>query len=311
MARKAKQAGDDADRLIKQSSGDIADDLDDHGGGIDPSDDQDHNDDFTDDLDALDVQPQRSDDDNWEHKYEVLQGKYNAEIPRMNSMLSDAMGRIAALEAENKELKEGKPQEHKDSGSDIDYSEELEKIKEQYPSLYKGLLAAVKVEASRLVKEATKTTVDRVNEMETRSAQKDLESYLSALSQKIPRWKEINVHPAFLRWLTNKDRFTGKTKSELLTDAYNRMDAETTAAFFLDFMEEKGIRNQQARTDADDIAPSESGTIVKRRATNTISQDEINKFYRDRAMGRYRGTEEEAARFERRVFQAIREGKVR
>ena len=40
------------------------------------------------------------------------------------------------------------------------------------------------------------------------------------LSENIPNWNEINHHPIFHSWLAQPDRYTGKPKKDLLSDAF-------------------------------------------------------------------------------------------
>ena len=39
-------------------------------------------------------------EDDWEHKYKVLQGKYNAEVPRLQQANDALNGRVAEMEAQ-------------------------------------------------------------------------------------------------------------------------------------------------------------------------------------------------------------------
>jgi len=311
MARKAKTAGEEADALIlKAAKGNTED-------PVDPNDGLNLDDPAPDD-DLLNLDEEIPQDDSLQdnsgmaqlqHKFDVLQGKYNAETERMNTMLSTVMQQVTDLKAENERLKANPSAPDADTGED-----DLEKIKTEYPTLYKGLLAVARKEVKTSVQEATARSEEKVDGLLKKSAEKDRASYLEALTAEIPRWREINVHPTFIKWLEVKDRLSGRPKSELLLNAYNGMDVKTTAAFFLDFMQEKGIRNQGSKIASDeDIAPNDSGVNItgNRKGGFTITQPQIDKFYKDRAMGRFAGTPEEAAKFEARIFQAIREGKVK
>src|SRR5690606_8296171 len=53
-------------------------------------------------------QPQPLDED-WKHKYEVLQGKYSAEVPAMAEELRRTRGMLERLQAELEELRKAPP----------------------------------------------------------------------------------------------------------------------------------------------------------------------------------------------------------
>ena len=50
-------------------------------------------------------------EDSWEHRFKVLQGKYNAEVPRFAHENKDLKGRLQSLEDQLEEMKNVKPPE--------------------------------------------------------------------------------------------------------------------------------------------------------------------------------------------------------
>jgi hypothetical protein len=120
----------------------------------------------------------------------------------------------------------------------------------------------------------------------------------------------------FIKWLSERDRYSGQPKQKLLNNAFNGNDVSTTVTFFTDFMKEKGIRNSNPQVrDADEIAPSGSsagtGGRINKPGVGTITRATIDKFYSDRARGKFEGTDDEARKFESRIMQAVRDGKVK
>jgi len=236
------------------------------------------------------------------HKYDVLQGKYKAETDRLSAMLSQAMQRIGELESRSNNPTE--------SSTPPDSDTDLEDFKTNYPALFKGVYKLVQQEAGSMVKSAN----DKVERIQQESEQSKRQVYFDQLGKLVPGWEKLNSHPSFLKWLEAPDTFSGASKKHLLLTAFNRMDYNTTAKFFDAFIKEKGIRVREPQSsDTDDIAPDTSGVSVRNESRNTatITGAQIEKFYADRVQGRYQGTEQDAIKFEARIMQAVKEGKIR
>lgn len=66
------------------------------------------------------------------------------------------------------------------------------------------------------------------------------EQFYQYMDKHVPYWNEQNTDEAFLQWLSQKDPTYGFVRQEVLTDAFNRLDAEVVARFFLEFRKVKG-----------------------------------------------------------------------
>ncbi len=276
-------------------------------------------------LDGLDEEDENNqdvdiNDQDYKHKYEVLQGKYNTELGRANDMLSKTL-------TDNERLKLALGVSSTDS-SDEHFSDDLEPeittIKKEYPSLAKGIEALAK----RVVADSMKETINTVN-ANTELGRR--ETYVSKLDSVVPDWRTINDDPDFIKWLQTKEKYTGVTKHQLLMNAWNTFNTDATKAFFEDYKKEIGLEDnsdidndnedstfrdkpKNKKVKNEDIALDNSSDSIPKNATskkNIISQAEISKFYRDRAMGKFSGTEEEAAKLEAKILRAVQEGRVR
>lgn len=311
MGRKKKtpeEAGLDADKIIEENSKAVktddeppSDDMD--VSSLSEDEVKDDGDDF--DLSKLDKEVEDDvtevDNQDFKHQYQVLQGKYNSELKRLSDELSRSLAANQQLMAELSKRNQAGPLEG-------DADEDLKDLKERFPNVYRGVMALLRNEASNLVR-GTEAKVDNVA---NKVVAAERSRYFDAISKAIPRWESINKHPVFLKWLSQKDRYTGAQRGALLNYAYNNMDAETTIKFFSDFMNEKGIRNKAAReSDDENVAPNTSGgNPPPRREGGTITRSEIKNFYNDKAKGKYSGSQDDAEKFERRIMTAIKEGKV-
>ncbi len=263
------------------------------------------------DLSSLDEEapePEPEDPDKLAHKLAVLQGKYNAETERLTAMLSQTMSELSALKTRSGSRNED---EIIASRTPANIDADLEKLKVEYPSLYKGMLAAAKSEAKKEV-EGTSQKMDAMIQQTVRDKRSN---YYQELSTSLPMWQQINNHPAFFKWIDEPDGISGTPRRAFLADTFDRMDARGTLRFFNAFIKEKGIRVKgSSESSSEDIAPDTSGVSVNRKIgsqTGGITRAQIEKFYQDRAQNRFTGTEEDARKYEAKIMQAVKEGKVR
>jgi len=291
MAKQAVAAGEEADRIINEGFTD----RDEEGGEFD--------DDLSGDGDRGDT---------FEQKYNVLQGKYNAELGRLNEMVSNLLEEKAQLE-----VKGGREQANVGSGDEYfgnEGEDEINALKEQYPSLFKGLTSLAKKIATESASKKTEDVEKTVNALIQKTERSEIKGYYEDLNDSVPDWEKINKDPKFVAWLQGKDRYTSASKHDLLKNAFASKNVEATKAFFEDFAEEQGIDIKKKR--AREIAPEDEGGSIDTGTRGSsgggyITRDEISKFYQDRTKGTYTGTEEDAIKQEARILKAVREKKVR
>jgi hypothetical protein len=250
--------------------------------------------------------------DDFKHKYEVLRGKYNTEMGRMNTMLSTALTEkeqlLARMTASPTPASPFTDDVNIAAGdSDIDF------LKAQYPDAYPGIEALVAKRTAEIVKPVAENLANTA----ATAAKLEGDKYFEALDGRVKDWKAINDDPEFIAWLGAKDRYTGATKHQLLRDAFYKRDPERSISFFEDYLKEKGSAPPPPPPPAQqfvdtDAYPNNSGNPAPSTVEKGIVyRSDIDRFYKDRATGRFSGTAEDAAKIESRFFRAIKEGKVR
>jgi hypothetical protein len=236
----------------------------------------------------------------------------------MNKMLSDTMLEKERLKAQFGSAPSTAPANpFSDSMEEADQT--IEFLKAQYPDAYPGIEALIAKKAAEVLRPVT----DNVNRA---AAEIKGERYMRELDSKMPNWRAVNDAPEFAAWLKTPDRYTGATRYELLDDAYKKGDASRTLAFFEDFVSVHQPQQPQSpppqpsppqpsppRQYADtDTYPSNAGSPApSTQEKGIVNRSDIDRFYKDRASGRFIGTEEDVAKIESRFFRAIKEGKVR
>lgn len=246
-------------------------------------------------------------EDDYKHKYDVLQGKYTTELQRSNEFIAKTIQEKEQLTMELAKLKGGPANPYRDDVTTTP-EEDLEYFQKEYPNIFKGTQVYLERELAKI-----KGTLDQATNI---ASKVNHEKYLDTLAEKVENWEVINKDPKFVEWLKQPAKYIGVPKHQLLLDSFNRKDAATTAQFFHDYLEETGgtsssqpAGNRGAKAE---FSPNTSGNPAPSQAgKGVITRESISQFYRDRASGKFVGSEEEAAKIESRFLRAVREGKVR
>lgn len=261
-------------------------------------------------------------DEGWEHRYNSMKGRFD----RAQQQITTQAERISALErmlasmqaqpqqAQSSEMKMERlitPEEEADYGPDF-LNVVGKKAKEE-------LLPIVKKYEDEIT--SLKNQLAGVGNYVAQDAQTRM---TSTLDRDIPNWRDQNVNPEFLDWLALPDPYSGDIRHNMLKAAWERHDGPRVAAFFKGFLaEEAAYRPASSETPAKPAgkvsletfaAPGRAKTAAASSAPAEkplITSAQISKFYADVANGRYNGRDEEKARFEKQIFEAQREGRIR
>lgn len=149
------------------------------------------------------------------------------------------------------------------------------------------------------------------------------------LGREIPDWNQINNSPEFVRWLGMPDPLSGQIRHNMLIEAFNGQQTNRVIEFFRRYMADQapsGLQSQGSQPgltinggsapQVDLMALAAPGRAKPGQTQVTpekpiINRSDISTFYREKAMGRYAGRDEEVSRFEQEIFAASREGRIR
>ena len=209
-------------------------------------------------------------EENWKQKYEVLQGKYNAEVPQLHMRLAALTNTVKELQsklqaapretpAPLKEKEKGKePPPKKEEPPE---SEVVKTFKEEYPDIYEAV--AKMIEASKgpestpkggeppKGREAPKVEAPSKGgdspKAETPAPSPETDPRLTFnfyLNRDVPDWQQVNVDPEFIRFLQTPDpNFPGMTKLQSIQAAYDACDSTTVIGHFKDFKESRAKKS--------------------------------------------------------------------
>ena len=239
--------------------------------------------------------PEQEKQTDWEHKYSVLQGKYNAEVPRLNQQmheLRNEVGQIDSLKAQIAELQK-KPEV---KAPEFDVSS----FREDFGDTGADALEAMNQRMDRLAQENAELR-QSVGQTQQSTQQSSEQMFYSALDSKVNDWKEVNTDPRFIEWLNQPDGFSGKTRQELMNEGAATMDVDRVSTFFTEWKKTGTKPNKSAspRTQNTNSTPAQG------RSWNSA---EIEAVYRDIAHGKY--PEDEAKQIELDIHKAQMEGRI-
>lgn len=247
--------------------------------------------------DGSQSQPPQGDD--WEHRFKVLQGKYNSEVPRFAQENKELKSRLENLEEELQVLKT-KPAEP------LVKPEEIEEYGPGLVDLARRIaqeeLRGKEAEINKL-----KRQLEQVSEVTTKTVSNDFFRSLDAIS---PEWRTINEDPAFLRWLDEVDELTGETRQNLLGKAEAARDAVRVGKFFNSYKKTSSTwAANSAQSLEQQLVPPTNKAPQTPPSKKVWTRGEISEFYA--RMRRGEVSDQDAVAIEADITAASIEGRIR
>jgi hypothetical protein len=261
----------------------------------------------------------KADFDRLKHRFDVLQGKYNSEIPR-------AASRVKELERENDELlvkvetaAHAQPAPKSEAHKKYLSTEEQADLDEGYANIQGKMARGV---AEEVAESRTKVLGDQVKEL--KQTLEDLRAtQIQAAQSRF--WKEVDAlspgaevantseDPEWVAFLGGVDPTSRLTYREIGVAAVNRGDAEGVANLFDLFKSSTGVDPAAARKRV--LAQVKPGTAPSAPRTQSrpvgpmINESEIKRFYQTAASTRM--SDAQIAAKEADFDQAALEGRIR
>lgn len=260
----------------------------------------------------------KPDEEAWQQRYKVLKGKYDAEIPRMQSEVAELRSQLNAALASIDTLKTPpvpeQPQ-HLVTDKDVEaFGSDLidvidRKAREVARAEFAPKVAQLEAENAKLKGELT-----GVSERQTDSARS---VYFANLARVVPDWEALNVDQQFLDWLAEVDPLSGLAKQEYLNRAYAAMDVERTATLFNTFKQSTAPAVQPVTRPSKQLQSQVAPSTSKASAPASVEPgtriwhlNEIEQFYTSVRRGEYKGNDGERARIEAEIDLAVAAGRI-
>lgn len=237
----------------------------------------------------------------------VLQGKYNAEVPRLSAEL-------ASLKAELEGLRKGLNSAPGAAAKPAKTPPDMTQFEQPILDLVEHMTQA-----------ATKPLQQELEERRARDAEQDrkaadqaaYDGMLNKLDRIVPNWKAVNDSPAFQQYCGEVDPASGQQRQIELGDAINRRDAADVAAFFQTFLAShpNGQAPQAAAASrlAEQQVPSHAAAVRSDPGgKRTWTRTQVREFYQLKAQGKFKHIPtDKLAAIEADIYTAPAEGRVR
>lgn len=240
----------------------------------------------------------------WEQRYRVLNGKYNAEVPRLHATVNQLRGELDALKKTLTE-RPAEPPKKLVKPEEVDqYGEEfVDMVRRAAKEVAGEMLAQKDAEIGQLK--------SRLDTTESTTQRMSRDTFLSALAQRVPDWEALNTDARFMVWLGEHDPYSGRPRQELLDDAVQSGDYLRASQFFLAFKSQTQAAGSSANSLASQVQPrgaqqtTPTSMSPQKRLWKT---GEISKFYLDLQRGKYKPAEAQA--IEDDINAAVAEGRI-
>ncbi|MGP8291757.1 hypothetical protein ACT3OH_15945 [Vreelandella zhanjiangensis] len=245
----------------------------------------------------------------WQHRFQVLQGKYNGELPALRQENEQLKQQIAEKDRRIQEQEQKAPTTDNSGITD----EQLAHFKQEYGEDLVTFIERMAQPKSAIADAGnTQELQQRLDRLEA-DKQEDAEAHFwMNLEQAVPNYRQINSEAAFLQFLNQFDPQTGKQYQQALSDAQQSLDAKGVADVFKLYLNQAAQNQPQKRAVPDEqVEPrtTKAAPTPQAQGGKLWTGAEISQFYRDKTAGRYAA--DEAQRLEADIFAAQREGRVR
>lgn len=274
--------------------------------------------------------PSSEDDLTWEQRFRTVQGKYDAEVPRLSADLRVLEAKLSAATTEIERLKALKPAEPQPPKKSLVTDKDVEafgsdlidvmdrKAREVAENMVDTKVSNLEAENRLLKEKLDGITANQVSDKRT--------AYFDKLGQEVPDFVALNVDQGFLKWLAEVDPLSGFPRQEYLNKAWAEFDARRTAVLFNAYKQtlapaapptppaNQQVPSQPRQQLQRQVAPNKStvsDTPASTASTKLWTVKEIETFYADVRRGAYQGKEAARAQVEAEIDQAVAQGRVR
>ena len=267
-------------------------------------------------LEQVAVQDKAVDDPNsetWHHRYKVLAGKYDAEVPRLHSQVKELGAKLTDALTQITEIRDGttKPKEEATrfvSDKDVEtFGQDLidlqRRVAEEVGAKFESKLETLQAQNTALQAQLEKTG-NRVSEM----------TFEQQLAVAVPDFDEINADPKWVAWLDEYDPLLRSERRVVAQKAVSAGDVDAIRDYvkiFRGIHQPAGVSKRQTELERQ-VAPSRT-SASNGNATpqgKVYSNEQLENLFTKVRQMNIRGEHDAAATLEAELSAACVEGRV-
>lgn len=251
----------------------------------------------------------------WEHKYHRLQGKYDAEVPRLHQQIKDLSAMVDNLKHQVEAPKAPPQPETPPEPEKLVTDADIEEYGEAFVDLQRRIareefgkdLSSLKQENAQL-REMLERTGSQIGEM----------TFNQKLLQAVPDFEAVNADPRWAAWLDEYDPIIRAPRRAVAQDAFSREDATAVADYVKLFKSHlpqdtpkvsKPSRKAEVERQVQPDRASSNNT-PRNQTARTYSTRQIESMFKKVAELGSKGRVDEAAKLEKEIDSAYRDGRV-
>lgn len=325
LPKAVQQQAEEADRLMAQFDGDAPGDNPPADQNIAPQDPpQDSINEppaqVNTDIPAEPQQASQVPEDTWEKKYHVLQGKFDAEVPRLYADLREMKAQLQQVSvdkavAEAKAAQQPAPEPVKSLVTEQDKEAFGSDLIDLIERATESKVSTLRARESELLGKISKLE-GQIGSVSERQGVSDNDRFLMGLGQRVTDWEQLNTDSGFLAWLAEVDPVYGLPRQAALNSATEAFDVNRVASIFNSYKAllapKQAAQLKPSQQLQSQVAPTRSRVSNAPTSTDSNSkiwqQTEIGQFYDDWRRGFL--DNDEAVRMEREIDLAISQGRV-
>ncbi|WP_027185636.1 hypothetical protein [Desulfovibrio inopinatus] len=266
-------------------------------------------------------QSEHPSEDAWKQKFQVLKGKYDAEVPRLHSEINTLRKDIAALQEQNKlaEERQRKAEEAAHNATSLDPS----RYDDWDPEI-KDLVS--EVDRLQQANAALRSQLDSElgglkKQQQTMERQMSTTNLLDGVRRVYPGFDAQDQDHAFIEYMQGVSPTDpeGRKRTDLLAVAMRRGDVDFIAKLYGAWPGADKYKHppdssptRQPSSRPKNVQPSSAPSEQSNAQGKKMwTEREMDQVYKQIALGKYRGKDDESQVLLREMSDAVNEGRVR
>lgn len=273
--------------------------------------------------------------EDWQQKYAVLQGKYNAELPQLqqtNSYLTSELLQLKTIVQDLQQQKATAPAAPAapvapaplDLSSFLNDDQKKKLDEEGITSDVLNMLGqAIGGSTTQQFADHSTAISQDIKSLKGDAAKTASMTFWSTFEGAVPDYQSLNANPSFMEFMKIPVPGTGMNRQQLADIAVQNLDARSAVSIYNEFKQLNPAQFPAATqhlppqppslmSQADPAANLNVQVPPQPLVTDTkiYTKAEVNKFFADVAIGNYKNNPDQAVQYEALIMAACREGRV-